>query len=48
MFLRNVFCGGSGLNLTPLNDSGISAGMIIALNIKVDKTLFLGYVIALC
>ena len=42
MFLRNVFCGGSGLNLTPLKDSGISAGIIIALNINVDNTAVSG------
>src|SRR4030095_10887730 len=37
IFLRKVFCGGSGLNLTPLNDKGISAGIIIALKINVDS-----------
>lgn len=37
MFLTNVFCGGSGLNCTPLNASGMNIGIIIALNIRVDS-----------
>ena len=32
-----IFCGGSGENFTPLNDNGISAGMITALNMRVDR-----------
>ena len=42
IFLRNVLCGGSGLNFTPLNDSRISSGIIIALNINVDNTAVSG------
>ena len=39
-----VFCGGSALNATPRNDNGIRAGMIIALNIKVESIAVSGLV----
>src|SRR4029078_7000290 len=37
-----VFCGDSALNFTALNDSGINAGMIIALNIRVESIAVCG------
>src|SRR5207244_10234636 len=42
IFLIKVFSGGSGLKLTPRKDNGISAGIIIALNINVASIAVAG------